>query len=100
MIYRQPAPLPPANRLAPAFTPADTAPCAAFTAIPRSIAAMLTPTITLLKPSVTAFGTMGMSLHEVPISGATNASGPPFTVTLGLPMAAEPWAPGYGIGGI
>src|SRR5262245_16819764 len=47
-----------------------------------------------------AFGTMGISLQDVATRGATNASGPPLTVTLGLPTAVEPCAPQYGIGGI
>src|SRR4029450_12068607 len=46
-----------------------------------------------------AFGTTGMSLHDVATSGATNPRGPPFTVTFGLPTADEPWSPGYGRGG-
>jgi hypothetical protein len=82
------------TRRAAPRTPALTELRAAFTAIPRIIAAKLTPTSTLLKPTGIAFGTIGKSLHEVAISGATNASGPPLTVTLGLPIAAEPWLPG------
>src|SRR5262249_33640873 len=77
-------------RLTPAETAADTAPCAAFTASARTMAAMLTPTITLLNPIVAPFGTMIRSGHDVAISGAANASGPPFTVTFGLPIAADP----------
>src|SRR5262249_53075433 len=71
-----------------------------FTASPRAIAARLTPTITLLNPSVIALGTIGISLQDVATSGATKASGPPLTVTLGLPTAVDPWEPQYGIGGI
>ena len=64
------------------------------------MSAMLTPTSTLLNPIGAALGTIGRSLHDVAMSGATKPSGPPFTVTFGLPIAAEPWLPGYGIGGM
>src|SRR4030095_11046810 len=84
----------------PFATPRFTAPFAAFTASARARSERLTPTMTLLNPNVIAFGTIGMSLQEVAMRGATNARGPPFTVTFGLPIATEPWAPGYGIGGI
>src|SRR5262249_24649531 len=91
--------LPDASLPTPELTACETARCAVLTAIPLMRAAMLTPTMTLLNPSVMAFGTTGMSLQEVATSGATNPSGPPFTVTLGLPTADEPWSPGYGSGG-
>src|SRR5262249_25480466 len=81
-------------RWTPADTPPDTAPCTAFTASALAICASVPPTITLLNPRVIAFGTIGMSLHDVATSGATNPSGPPFTVTLGLPTADDPWSPG------
>src|SRR5208337_3622945 len=80
--------------------PYETAAFAELTAIPLARSAKLTPTMTLVNPSVIALGTTGMSLHEVATSGATNPSGPPLTVTFGLPTADEPCAPGYGSGGI
>src|SRR5262252_7498804 len=64
------------------------------------MSARLTPTSTLLNPMGMAFGTIGRSLHDAAISGATNPSAPPFAVTFGLPIADDPWLPGYGIGGI
>ena len=32
--------------------------------------------------------------YDVAINGATNPSGPPCTVTFGLPIAADPCSPG------
>lgn len=51
---------------------------------------MLTLTSTLLNAIGIAFGTMGRSLHDAAMSGATNPSGPPLTVTVGLPIAEDP----------
>src|SRR4051812_31836045 len=61
---------------------------------------MLMPTITFEKPMVQALGTTGISLHEAAAKGHTKAIAPPLMVTLGLPIACEPWAPGNGMGGI
>src|SRR4029453_13798667 len=88
--YFQVAPFPPCSLDTPALTPAETAPCATRTASARTMSAILTPTITLLKPTVAPFGTMMRSVQDVAMSGAANASGPPFTVTFGLPIAADP----------
>src|SRR5262245_57246623 len=91
LAHAHPGWLRPAEAFATPYpTPALTAPCAAFTANAPTISAMLTPTITLLKPIVEAFGTMIRSVHDVPMRGAAKASGPPLTVTLGLPIAADP----------
>ncbi|HKP96267.1 MAG TPA: hypothetical protein VJ385_10955 [Fibrobacteria bacterium] len=86
--------------LTPLLKPACTPACAALTAIARTNAPMLIPTITFENPNVTAFGTTGMSLHEVAANGHTNAIAPPLIVTFGLPIAVDPCAPGKGMGGI
>ena len=54
-------------RFEAAATPAETAPCADCTAMPRSMSDRLTPTRTLLLPTTIASGTSahGISVHDV-----------------------------------